>query len=101
MTDDLYGCNHHHAINDDQEFVDLGTGRFVADKPLLPLLRALNDAGLVTRSHCCGHGSGHAFVGIMLADGMSIEIRDVHEPAADRDTFRGGRELLIQWRTAA
>jgi hypothetical protein len=95
--DDMYNCNHHHVISDDQEMVDLGRGAFVADKEMLPLLRALNDAGIATRTHCCGHGSGHSFLGIIIADGMHVDIRKVHETDAARDTFRGETELLISW----
>jgi hypothetical protein len=91
---DLYNCNHHHPIKDDEEFVDFGTGRFVADKPMIPLLKALNELGLRTRTHNYGDTT-HAFFSIILDDDTEVEIKTVNERDANRDTFNGERELLI------
>ena len=95
---DLYGCNHHHPINpDEEEFVDFGTGRFVADKPMIPLLKALNEIGLRTRTHNYG-GADVAFFSIILDEHVRVECRPVNEIDANRDSFNGERELLIMFR---
>lgn len=97
---DLYGCNHHHPIKDDQSFVDFGTGRFVADNALIPLLKALNEAGLKTRTHNWSgkDEGGHAFVSIILGPDVRFEIKTVDEIDAARSRFNGDVELLISWR---
>lgn len=79
-------CNHHHELTSDQELVDLGTGEFVADKERIPLLKALNECGLETRTHCYGHKTGVSFVAIKLKN-VDIEIRRSH----------GYKELLLTW----
>jgi hypothetical protein len=94
---DLYGCNHHHPITPDQEIVDFGTGPFVADKALIPLLLALNEAGLQTRTHNHQPG-GVSFLSIMLDDAR-LEVRQVFEADAGRDRFDGRYEVLLSWRT--
>lgn len=96
-SQDLYNCNHHHEITDKQEFVDFGTGQFVADKERIPLLKALNEAGLVTRTHCYGHETGQSFVSIVLDKGTFIEVRQVQEINSSRDDFDGKTEVLIVW----
>lgn len=58
-----------------------------ADPELIPLLIALNEVGLHTRSHCCGHGSNPAWVAIRLDSIVGIEIR------TDSDY----NELLLTW----
>lgn len=101
---DIYKCNHHHPMHDGQEMVDFGTGPFVADKALIPLLRALNEVGLVTRTHdhtVYPDGHATAFVSIILDERVRVEFRHVSEPDADRDTFRGKQEMLISWAPAA
>ena len=100
MHRDLYGCNHHHPMNGGQEIVDFGTGPFVADKPLLPLLKAMNDLGLVTRTHDYTrhpNGTATAFVGVILDKRVRLEIKHVTEPDADREIFRGQQEVLMSW----
>ena len=44
------------------------------DACLAPLVQALNDAGIVTISSCCGHGKEDGV--IILADGRQLVIRD-------------------------
>lgn len=80
-------CNHYHELTEDQTIVDLGTGKFVADKEMLPLLRALNCCGLITRSHCYGHGTGHSWVAIKTENIKDIQIRMDGEL----------KEILITW----
>lgn len=86
-TDEYKYCNHHHEITEDQEMIDLGTGKFVADKELIPLLKELNQAGLITRSHCCGHTGGKSFLVIKTDNIFHVEIRNYHDM----------KEIVISW----
>jgi len=88
--------NHHHTLTDKQEIVDFGTGEFIADKELLPLLKALNSIGLITRTHCSGHENEHAFVGILMDNDVSIEVRKATEIHSNRDF--NSNELIISWK---
>ncbi len=88
-------CNHHHKLTDNQEIIDLGTGKFVADKPMIPLLRALNEVGLITRTHNYS-ANGIYFIGILL-ENVGIEVNNVFERDADRTKFNGKTQLLIRW----
>lgn len=87
-------CNHHHEITKEQKIVDFGSGKFVADKIAIPLLKALNEIGLETRTHHIGKKRG--FVGIMI-DNVDIAIRKIFERAADRTKYNNKYELLISW----
>lgn len=87
--------NHHHEIGEDHELVNLGGEEFVANKEGIPLLKALNDIGLKTRTHHIGK-EDHAFVSILLDD-VSIEVRTVDERDADRTKYNGKKELFIKW----
>jgi len=93
---ELQSCNHHHPITENQTIVDFGRGAFVADNERIALLKALNEAGLITRTHCYGHETGVSFVGILL-DNVEIEIRKVHEQEG-RAQFNGKKELIISWK---
>lgn len=95
--EDLYNCNHHHKITDGQELVNFGNGTFVADKERIPLLKALNEAGLRTRTHCYGHGTGQSFISIILDKGVSFEVREVDEIHSSRSDYDGAFELLVSW----
>jgi hypothetical protein len=89
-------CNHHHEIGDNHEIVNFGDGDFVANKAAIPLLKALNEAGLKTRTH---HYEGRdGFVSILLEDNVMVEIKTVYERDADRTKYNGKKELLIMWR---
>ena len=44
-------CNHHHELTDNHQVVNFGNGPFVANKDGIPMLKALNEIGLKTRSH--------------------------------------------------
>ena len=62
---------------------------FWADNKMVPLLVALNDAGLETRSHCSGHSDDpKAWVAIRMASIVGVEVR--HDEPYD--------ELLITWK---
>lgn len=94
VASDKYSyCNHHHELTPDHELVDFGTGQFVANKAAIPLLKALNEAGLITRTHHYDKNGGPAFVSILL-DSCTIETQKVHEA---RDKYDGAFEILIRW----
>ena len=87
-------CNHHHKITKGQKIVDFGFGKFVADKAAIPLLKALNEIGLKTRTHHIDRD--HGFVGIII-DNVDIEVRKVFERSATRTKYNNKYELLISW----
>ena len=95
-TDKYRYCNHHHELTEDYKIVDYGDGEFVANKQAIPLLKALNEIGLRTRSHHIDDAE-YAWVCILLDD-VSIEIKDVWEGDADRTKYNGKKEVLIQWK---
>ncbi|MCK5607542.1 hypothetical protein KAR91_37005 [Candidatus Pacearchaeota archaeon] len=95
-TDKHKTCNHHHEIGENHEMVDFGDGAFVANKAAIPLLKALSDVGLRTRTHHYEGGS-HGFVSILLEDKVTIEIKTVQERDTDRTKYNGKKELLIMW----
>lgn len=98
-TDAFRFCNHHHELTPDHELVDFGDGPFVANRAAIPLLKALNDMGLRTRTHHVD-GPGYGFVSILLDDHVSIEVKTVNESDADRTKYNGMKELLIMWQAA-
>ena len=87
-------CNHHHELTDSHELVDFGSGVFVANKEAIPLLKALNDIGLKTRSH---HVDGNINWVAILLDNVAFEIKEVFERDADRTEYNGKKEILIKW----
>jgi hypothetical protein len=91
---DKYNCNHHHEITKDHEMVDFGEGPFVANKKAIPLLKALNEIGLKTRSH---HVDDQIRWVSILLDGVRVEIKPVFEADATRTKYNGKVELLIDW----
>ena len=88
-------CNHHHEISDNHKLVDFGDGKFVANKEAIPLLKALNEIGLRTRSHHIDEKE-HAWIYILL-DNAEIEVKEVFEQDANRTKYNGKKELLIRW----
>jgi hypothetical protein len=90
-------CNHHHPLTDEHEWVDFGHGPFVANKLAVPLLRALHDIGLRTRTHHVARDS--AFLSILIDDHVTVEVRVVNERDATRTQYNGKAELLLSWRT--
>ena len=97
QSDKYKYCNHHHEIDETYEVVNFGDDEFVANKDAVPLLKALNEAGLKTRTHHYAKGDDHAFVSILL-DNVNIEVRSVSERNADRTKYNGKHELLISWK---
>lgn len=94
-TSRYHYCNHHHELTPDHELVDFGDGEFVANRAAIPLLKALYEAGVRTRTHHYDGGE-HGFVGLIM-DNLRIEIRAVDEIDATRDKYNGKMELLIHW----
>ena len=74
-----------------QELVTICGQSFWADPEMVPLLKALNEAGLITRSHCSGHGENPSWVAIRLESIFSVEVRTHGEYS----------ELLLTWKRAA
>lgn len=95
-TNKYKDCNHHHDLTGDHREVDFGDGRFVANVAAIPLLKALNEAGLRTRTHHYT-GDGPSFISILLDDSVSVEIKTVNEINATRSKYNGKKELLIHW----
>ena len=95
-TDKYRYCNHHHEIDDKHELVNFGDGEFAANKEAIPLLKALNEVGIKTRSHHIDERE-HAWVCVIL-DNIEIEVKEVFERDADRTKYNGKKELLIRWR---
>lgn len=96
VTDDYKFCNHYHELNEDYSLVNFGTGEFVANNEAIPLLKALNEVGLITRTHHYDGGE-FGFVSIIL-DNVDLEIVNVNEIHAERTQFNGKKELLIRWK---
>ena len=89
--------NHYHEIDDEHTIVDFGNGKFVANNEAIPLLKALNNIGLRTRTHHIGKEEW-AFISILLDKDVSLEIKHIFEGYADRTKYNGKKELLISWK---
>ena len=98
ITNKYKYCNHYHNITAKQNIVDFGTGKFIADKKRIALLKALNECGLITRTHCYGHETGYSFISILLDDNIEIEVRTVTEKHSSREYPIKLKELLITWK---
>lgn len=90
-------CNHHHKPTDRHTVVNFGDREFVANNDGIPVLKALNEIGLRTRTHHIEHES-HSFVSILMDESVTFEIKTVNEIDADRTKYNGQIELLISWR---
>jgi hypothetical protein len=86
-------CNHHHELDENYKIVDFGDGKFVANKEAIPLLKALNEIGLRTRTHHIENKSG--FFSILLDKHITVEIKTIKEGDADRKKYNGQKEILI------
>lgn len=94
-SDEYKFCNHHHELTENYSIVDFGTGEFVANNEAIPLLKALNEVGLTTRTHHID-SEIHAFISIIL-DNVDVEITTVNEGHSTREKFNGKKELLLRW----
>lgn len=95
-TDKYKHCNHHHELTSKDEIVDFGDGKFVANKMAVPLLKALNDLGLRTRTHHMDNDGG--FISMLIDDlYINFEIKEIFERDAVRTKYNGKHEILISW----
>jgi len=90
-------CNHHHELTDKHKVVNIGNEEFVANIEAIALLKALNEAGLKTRTHHISDNSEYSFVSIIL-DNAIIEVRKISERNTNRTKYSGKYELLISWK---
>jgi len=88
-------CNHYHEITNEHAIVDFGDGEFVANKMAIPLLKALNELGLKTRTHHIGKNG--CFMSLLIEENTRIEIKQVFENDSNRDKYNGKIELIIAW----
>lgn len=95
-TNKYKSCNHHHEVKDNHQLVDFGDGEFVANNEAIPLLKALNDLKIRTRTHHIDK-SEHGFFSILLDDRLRFEIREVYERDSVRTKYNGRTELLVSW----
>ena len=70
-----------------QTLVEIDGQEVWIDNEFIVLIKALNDVGLVTRSHCSGHESLNSWLVIRMGNITDIEIRNRGEY----------KELLIHW----
>lgn len=97
-TDKYRHFNHHHELTDEHEIVDFGDGEFVANKMAIPLLKALADLGLRTRTHHIDENGG--FFSIIIDPKMGVSIRQVLERDSTRTKYDGLTEVLISFRSS-
>lgn len=62
-----------------EEILEYDNKRFGVDRCIVPLVKALNDAGIKTVASCCGHEKLHG--NIVLADGRELFIIEDFERA--------------------
>lgn len=82
-------CNHHHELTDRHEMVTIGGNKFVANKKAIPLLQALSDAGLKTRSHHIDKPEDNAFICLLMDNVHTVDIHRLED---------GTQQLCIQWK---
>lgn len=75
------------APHEGQQTMEANGMVFFADKEMIPLLTALNDAGLQTYSHCAGHSPEADRWVVLEADDIQFEVRN-HD---------GRKQLLLRW----
>lgn len=71
-----------------QELVTINGFTFHADREMIPLLTALNAAGLQTYSHCAGHPPGECAWVVLELDSVNVEVR----LKADRS------QMILSWK---
>ena len=90
--------NHWHEVKSNQSKVNFSNCAFIADNERIPLLKALNESGLITRTHCYGHETGYSFLSILMRNDLRVEIRPAQENVADRGFDGKEQEILISWK---
>ena len=72
---------------DSQTLIELNGKEVWVDNEMVGLVKELNKLGLITRSHCAGHGSNNAWIIIRTDNITGIEIRNSFPY----------KEVLIAW----
>lgn len=94
---DLYKCNHHHKITDNHKKVDFGDGEFIANKKAIPILKALNELGVKTRTHHIDGDGGFFSILIGGESRVNAEIKEVFEKDSVRTKYDGRTEIVISF----
>ena len=97
IKDEYKKCNHHNELTEKHKIVDFWDGEFVANIDGIPLLKALNDLWIRTRTHHIEKWKD-SFISILLDD-IDIEIRGVFERDADRTKYNWKKELLLTFKS--
>lgn len=74
------------------EVLEYDNKRFDVDKCIVPLVKALNDAGIKTVASCCGHKK--IYGNIALADGRELLIAEGYKQARKFEQFQAENERL-------
>ena len=96
LTDEYKFCNHYHELTNEHKIVNFGDGDFVANKKAIPLLKALNNLGIKTRSHHISRDDNFGWFTILL-DNVDLEIVNVNE--CHRTKYNGKKELRITFKS--
>lgn len=94
-TEKYKHCNHYHELTSKHRIVNFGDGEFVANTDAIPLLKALSELGIRTRTHHIDKEGEGGFFSILVDSNISFLIRQVNE--TDRTKYNGMTELLISW----
>lgn len=97
FTEKYKHFNHHHEITENDELVNIGGEEFIANKKAIPLLKALNDLGLKTRTHHIDNNGGFFSIILDWDKDVRVELRNIHERDSSRTIYNGKKEVLIAW----
>lgn len=97
FTEKYKHFNHHHEITENDELVNIGGEEFIANKKAIPLLKALNDLGLKTRTHHIDDDGGFFSIILDCDKDIRIELRNINERDSSRTIYNGKKEILISW----
>lgn len=70
-----------------QTLVEINGSKVWIDNEFVVLIQEMNRQGLITRSHCSGHGTENSWIVIRMDTITGIEVRNKGEY----------KELLLQW----
>lgn len=97
FTEKYRHFNHYHEITENDKLVNIGGEEFIANKKAIPILKALNDLGLKTRTHHIDKDGWFFSIIIDWDKDIRVELRDVHERDSSRTIYNGKKEVLISW----
>jgi hypothetical protein len=97
FTEKYKHFNHHHEITENDELVNIGGEEFIANKKAIPLLKALNDLGLKTRTHHIDNDGGFFSIILDWDKDIEVELRNINERDSSRTIYNGKKEILISW----